>query len=84
MQARISAWPTRWTVASLATAHPVTITVRAFVAPLLALLKKLGHTLAFRTRVSTPAYRLDVRLPPCPYAMLVPSDVRKGMAGLLP
>jgi hypothetical protein len=78
MQARAIAWPTRWTADPLATAHPVTATVRAFVARLLVLPKKLGHILAFRTRVPTPAHRPGVPQPPRPYAMLVPSDMRKG------
>jgi hypothetical protein len=84
MQARTIAWPTRWTANSLATTHPVTTTVRACVAPLLVFPKRLGHILAFRTRAPTPAHRPDVLQPPCPYAMLVSSDVRKGIEGLLP
>jgi hypothetical protein len=57
MQARTIAWPTRWTADSLATTHPVTATVRACVARLLVFPKRLGHTLAFRTRTPTPDYR---------------------------
>ena len=84
MSARALAWPTQWTVDSLAPAHPVTATVRAFVTRLLVLPKKLGHTLAFGTRVPTPAPRSGVPQPPYPYAMLVPSDVCHGIEGLLP
>ena len=84
MQARAIAWPTRWIADSLATEHPVTATVRAFVARLLVLPKKLGYTLVFRSRVPTPAHRPGVPQPPCPYAMLVPSDVCKGTEGLFP
>jgi len=84
MPARPRAWPTRGTADALATAHPVTATVRAFVIRRLVLLKTLEHTLAFCTRVPTPARRPGVPQPPCPYAMLVPSDVRQGLEGLLP
>lgn len=46
--------------------------------------QKLGHALACRTRVRTPAHRPGALQPPCPYAMLVPSDVHKRIEGLLP
>ena len=78
------AWPPLGMADSLATAHPLTATARACVARLLVLPKKLGHALVYRRRRPTPAHRPSAPQPPCPYAMLVPSDVLKRVEGLLP
>jgi hypothetical protein len=69
---------------SLATTHPITAAARTCLARLRVLPQKLGHALACRTRVRTPAHRPGALQPPCPYAMLVPSDVHKRIEGLLP
>jgi hypothetical protein len=84
MQALASVWIAPWTGDRLATVHPATATARSFFAWLLVLPKKLGRALARRTHVPTPAPRPGAPQSLCPYAMLVPSDVRKGVEGLLP
>jgi hypothetical protein len=84
MQASAIAWTALGMADSLATAHPITATARACVARLLVLPKKLGHALACRRRRPTPVPRPGAPQPPCPYVMLVPSDVLKRVEGLLP
>jgi hypothetical protein len=83
MQASALAWTAPWTADSLATTHPITA-ARTCLARLRVLPQKLGHALACRTHVRTPAHRPGALQPPCPYAMLVPSDVHKRIEGLLP
>jgi hypothetical protein len=84
MQTSAIAWTARGMADSLATAHRITTTARAFVTRLLVLPKKLGHALVCRRCRPTPAHRPGAPQPPCSYAMLVPSDVLKRVAGLLP
>jgi hypothetical protein len=84
MQARAIAWTAPWTADSLATTRPITAAARTCLARLRVLPQKLGHALICHTRVRTPAHRPGAQQPPCPYAMLVPSDVYKKIAGLLP
>jgi hypothetical protein len=84
MQASALAWTAPWTADSLATTHPITAAARMCLARLRVLPQKLGHALACRTHVRTPAHRPGALQPPCPYAMLVPSDVHKRIEGLLP
>jgi hypothetical protein len=84
MQALTSIWIAPGTGDRLSTAHLATATARAFFAWLRVLPKKLGHALARRTRVPPPAPRPGAPPPPRSYTMLVPSDVRKGVEGLLP
>ena len=84
MHARALTWTAPWTVAPLATAHPLTAPARAFWARLLVLPKKLRHALACRRRRSALAHRPSAPQPSCPYAMLVPSDVRQRIEGLIP
>jgi hypothetical protein len=83
MQASALAWTAPWTADSLATTRPITA-ARTCLARLRGLPQKLGHALTCHTRVRTPAHRPGALQPPCPYAMLVPSDVYKRIAGLLP
>jgi hypothetical protein len=73
-----------WTTEDTISLHHIKAISYAFFAPLLVIPQKLGQRLGMRQRTPTPSQRLHTVELSCPYVMLVESDIRGGIRGILP
>jgi len=84
MKAATIAWTAPGTADCLRTAQHINTASRSFRASLLGIPQKLLQALATCKRMHVSSDSQRTPPPPCPYAMLVESDVQRGIRGVLP